>query len=278
VSPRSTHFLPTLALLLLTRSSLADDTQQCVDGYVEAQKLQRAAKLLAARDRLIVCADAKCPDAVRSDCLQWMAWNEAAIPSILLQPLLPEGASLASLRIEVDGQSVTTPAPGYPLPLDPGAHRLRFTLPGAEPSEQQIRLRPGEKARPVTIQLRVAEAVEPPSEGPSAESVAAYTLWGLGGAGLIAFAILGSVGNSEIDDLSESCAPDCTDAEVDQAWNKLIAADVSGVVGLVSLALGMVVYFTQPDEPATESAQRLLPRFASRPLAGGALLEATVAF
>jgi len=278
MSPRLTLVLTALTLSLLPRPAGADGTKQCVDSYVEAQKLQRAAKLLGAREELIVCADATCPDAVRSDCLQWLGWNEAAIPSILLEPVLPEGASRSSLRIELDGQPVSLPGSGQPLLLDPGSHRLRATLPGAEPSEQAIALRPGEKARRVTLQLRRAEQHENPSAGPSDESVAAYSLWGLGGAGLLTFAILGSVGKSKLDELSESCAPNCTESQVDKAWNKLIAADVCGAVGLVALVVGTIVYAAQPDDAATETARRSLPRLDVRPTAGGALFEAAVRF
>jgi hypothetical protein len=278
VSPRLPLLLPPLVALLWTSPAAADDTERCVDAYVETQKLQRAGKLVAARAALIVCADAKCPDAVRTDCLQWMAWNEAALPSILLQPVLPEGASPASLRVEIDGSPMATPPAGHPILLDPGLHRVRLSLPGAEPSEQQISLRPGEKARRVTIALRVAQPEETSSAGPSDQAVGAYTLWGIGGAGVLAFAVLGLVGRSEIDDLSASCAPNCTEDQVDKAWNKLIAADVCGAVGLVSLVVGTVLYAALPDEAERELARLPLRYLAVRPTVGGGVFETAISF
>jgi hypothetical protein len=273
---RSLHQLVTaLTLVLVAQPAEADDTQKCVDAYVQAQRLQRADQLLAARVELAVCADAKCPDAVRIDCLEWKASNEAAIPSILLQPGLPDGASPSDLRVEVDGRQVTTPVPGQLLELEPGTHRLRFTLPGSEPIEERVQLRPGERAHQVAIQLAPGDSVP---AGPSAESVAAIGLWALGGAGVALFAVLGTVGRREIDDLSESCAPSCTEDQVDVAWNKLIAADVSGAVGLVALAVGTVVYFAQPDERSSQTGRLSRPRVDVGPLAGGALFQAAIGF
>ena len=51
------------------------------------------------------------------------------------------------------------------------------------------------------------------------------------------FAYFGATGQSELDSLRATCAGHCQQSAVSDAWNKLIVADVSLSIGVVSVAL-----------------------------------------
>jgi hypothetical protein len=58
-------------------------------------------------------------------------------------------------------------------------------------------------------------------------------------------------------DLERSCAPFCTDSQIDRVQQRALLANVSLGIGLGSLAAAAVVYFLSAPEPAAEPTLEL---------------------
>jgi hypothetical protein len=258
----------------VSSGAAADETAECVHAYEQAQVLQKASKLLDARMQMLKCAHVRCPDIVRGDCVQWLNAVDAQIPSIVLGAVGPDGHDVIAVQVWVDGRKALDGLDGRALPMDPGPHHFRFVVHGAEPVELQVLVREGEMRRPLIVRFQPAKEVAAPQRP---VPVASWLLWGAGGVGVGAFAILGLQGRSELDHLSETCKPNCSKADEDAAWRKLAAADVCGAVGLVALGAGTWIYVARPTRsPAAASLPQTLLSF--RGLPGGGWLGARLAF
>ena len=66
----------------------------------------------------------------------------------------------------------------------------------------------------------------------------AYVALGLGTVALGGFALFGISGRNRYDALIDRCAPNCPEDEAREVRKRLVAADISLVVGLVSLGIG----------------------------------------
>jgi hypothetical protein len=84
----------------------------------------------------------------------------------------------------------------------------------------------------------------------------------LGGIGLAGFGVFGTFGASGLNDsnnLHSTCAPGCTDAQVQPVRMKLIAADIGLGVGVVSLVAAIwigVRGLTHSPSPSAQGASR----------------------
>lgn len=263
-----------LAAVSTARPADADQVAACVRAYDQSQVLMRASKLLDARDMLLLCSDASCPEVVRTDCIQWAASVEQALPSVVLGATGPDGVDAISVRVWLDGREVAQSLDGRALPLDPGPHRFRFEIDGADPVERPLLVREGEKRRPVTVRFvaRQTEAHERPVPALS------YAAWAVGGLGFAGFAVLGIKGRTELEHLSDTCKPNCSKADEDAAWNKLIAADACGAIGLVATVIGTWLYVTRPERPASQQASFSSAALGVRSLPGGAMVGARIGF
>ncbi len=63
--------LTALGSLLGLRPASAAEKEECIQAYVQAQKLKAEGKLLFAQTQLRACSDASCPDLLRQECTQW---------------------------------------------------------------------------------------------------------------------------------------------------------------------------------------------------------------
>jgi hypothetical protein len=80
-----------------------------------------------------------------------------------------------------------------------------------------------------------APAPEVASAGPAEPSHApAWILGGLVVTGAVAFGVLGVSGYRDAEHLRSTCAPDCASSDVSAARRKLVLADVSLAVALLS--------------------------------------------
>jgi hypothetical protein len=107
-----------------------------------------------------------------------------------------------------------------------------------------------------------ASAAAPPEPAPAAAPQGAALVplaWFGAGISLIAlgsFAYFGATGTSDLNRLRDQCAGHCAQSDVDAAWNKLVAADISLAVGVVSGGIAGWLFFqaarSTHDGPATE--------------------------
>jgi hypothetical protein len=231
----------------LSRPSLAADDQQCVGAYEDAQVLRRTGKLRAAREAAVVCARSTCPEVARKDCAGWVDTIQQEIPTVAVTVRDDEGHEVAA-KVLIDGvpRDITG---GRAFELDPGSHVFRAERAGASPVESTLTLVQGEHARAVRLvfprpnppPLSLTKPRENDGTGVSPR-VTALVVLGASVAVLGASAYLGLSGRGDLDDLRSSCAPRCSDEEVDPVRRKLIISDVTFGVGLVGTAVALYLF------------------------------------
>jgi hypothetical protein len=248
------------AVLTPALARAADST--CAAAYENAQILRQRGELIAARDAALVCAQAACPGVARRDCAAWAGELEREIPSIIVIARDEASGDEGGARILVDGAPRADAASGRAFALDPGAHVFRIERAGNEPFEQTVTIVRGDRERILRFALRreqtPAQAAVPvapaPSNAvaPSGTSPEARTLWpgaiaGVGAAAALGVsAWLGVTGRNELDDLRGTCAPACSDGDVDPVRTKLIASDIALGVGIVGAAVAIYLLVHPP--------------------------------
>jgi len=219
-----------LVLAFAPRVARADDPKaRCLEAHVAGQLHQRQGALRAARAALLVCARPECPEPVPSHCARWLAEVDRRQPSIVPSALGPDGRDRADVRVLVDGALVAERLDGRAVPVDPGAHRLRFEIPGAPDIERQLVIREGDKERAVAVSFVTAPRLAP------------WVLAVGGTAGLAtgaAFAARGFAQRSEL----EQCRPHCPSARIDPVRRQFLIADVAAAAGAVALSVAVYLW------------------------------------
>jgi hypothetical protein len=231
------------------------DGDACLAAPVEGQQLQRAGKLLAARDRFASCARKACPAEIIQDCTRWGQQVASAVPSVILVARDGKGRDLVDVEVAIDGQAaVAVGARG--LELDPGSHRFVFHRQHAADVEVSVLLREGERDRPVAAAFdvparRPAATEEPPATPSRPVPVAAWITGAVGVLGFASFATFGVLGVS--DRASSGCDVGCSQSQKDHVDGELRAADISLGVGVVALGVATWLYLTRRTVLASEA-------------------------
>lgn len=252
----------------------ADMKKECVAAYESAQVLRKDRKWKEALEPLEVCSQSKCPGVVRKDCVAWKKEITTNMPTVIFVVRDTSGNVVKDVRVLVDGKVVREELDDAPVTVDPGDHLFRYEQKGAEPIEQSVEIRSGDKDRRLSVTMTALPPPPPPSAPPYRPPVFVYVLGGVGVAGIAAFAALGTLGKSERDDLAATCAPACSDDDVSSVRTKLIAADVSLGVGVAALGVG--TYFVLRGVLAKPEAAPPAPEagalwFDWQPLPGGGM-------
>jgi hypothetical protein len=262
-----------------------DEKATCIEAYEQAQKLRQEGHMSDAKKKLMVCVREVCPPVLRRDCDQWLTDLNQVMPSIVIAAKGPQGSDVAEVKVMMDGHVLTEHLDGKAISLDPGMHSFRFVYGQLPPIEQQLLLREGEKNRAVAISFSSAgpeaAAQQPTAPAASTEKhrpvpASVYVLGGVGMLALGSFAYFGLQGRSAASDL-DACKPNCLEADVDRARTKLIIADVSLGVSVISLGTAVYLLLTRPEVDAAEKPATTT-RWNVHPVAGGAVAGFSGAF
>jgi hypothetical protein len=262
-------FLGVLAMLAGVSSHASaqgDNKTVCTDSYVANQKLRREGKLTLAREQLVQCAQESCPGAIKTDCARWLGELEQNIPTIVIDAKGRDGKDTVAVRVFVDGDKVADQLDGRPIPIDPGAHTLRFEHEGANAVEQAVVVQQGVKNRSVIVSFAPAATADPEpnggtnqppptngDDGPPVHWAAVAVVGALSLGAFGCFIGFGVTGKNEADELDRTCGENavdpnlrktCTDEQIDPVRTKLIVADVSLGVGIAAaaVAIGLIVW------------------------------------
>lgn len=258
----------------------------CAQAYEKAQEERADGRLNAALAELRLCVESACPEFVREDCKRWLNETEAELPTVVFS-VVRDGKDVAESDVFCDGELLIGVLDGKAVPIDPGFHVFTARILGAEPVENKVLIRAGERNRIVDFDFHVSAPPSTPSAPPLSESlpIAAtettsrsrlywtYGLSGIGVLGLAGFTLFGTWGRSEKSDLEHSCAPYCDASQVDSVRTKYHIADTCLGVGLVSLGVATYLYISSRgkdrgiQEGSTASVE-LVPRLTG---AGGVL-------
>ncbi|AUX26328.1 uncharacterized protein SOCEGT47_068890 [Sorangium cellulosum] len=242
--------LSALACLTPARAH-AGDVEACLTASEEGQRLRDEGRLREARARFIACGDAACPALVRSDCAGWLSELEARMPTLILSAQDARGHDVADVQVTLDGAPLAARLDGRAVEVDPGEHVLRFERAGSAPVALRLVVREGEKLRRVSARLtspaapgagagapgRGAGASREDAGAPSSAGVPILpiALGGVAVAGGVAYAAFGLSARADADHLRATCAPRCTEADVDAVRTKVVAANIAFGVGVAAL-------------------------------------------
>ena len=275
---RASLLLPLLLLLAPARAHGAEGaTAQCASSYADAQLLRQRGKLLAAREHAAVCAREQCPEIGRRDCARWAEELGREIPSVVVVVRDDSDRDVSAQRLLVDGVPRVEVASGRAFELDPGAHVFRVERANAPPVERSVTVYQGERDRLLRITVPAGAVAAPPPSvpTPSAASVPpspgaaraapgdrpSYTLaavvTGVSVASFVASGYLGLTGRQQLSDLRTSCAPSCTDAQVDPVRTRLTLSDATLGVGIVGAALAAYLFVRTASERSAASSAHL---------------------
>ena len=247
------------ALALTSSPSARADVRACIDAHSEGQVLRDQSHFLEARHRFVSCADPACPDAIRAECANLLTELERSLPTVVLAVRDAQGRDVPGVRVELDGQPLENALNGRAVSVDPGAHSFRFIAPDGRTEVIEAVALELVKGRPVEAEFdapvsALPAASSPPAPAQSATSVApgssharptlAYVLGGVGIAALAGSAVFAWSGRSQRNELSETCAPGCSDDQVSPVRTKYLLADILLGVGLGSLGAGTYFYFS----------------------------------
>ncbi|WP_437614416.1 hypothetical protein WMF20_15495 [Sorangium sp. So ce834] len=246
----------------------AGDAEACFTASEEGQRLRDEGRLREARARFIACGGAGCPDLVQSDCAGWLTDVTARVPTLILSAQDEQGHDVADARVTIDGAPLAARLDGKAVEVDPGEHVLRFERAGSAPVELRLVVREGEKLRRVSARLaRPGAGAIPPREDRDAPSPASalFLPIALGGAAAVSgvvYAALGLSARADADRLRATCAPRCTEADVDAVRAKILGANIAFGVGVAALGgavAALVLRRAEPAAPAAATAVHVLP-------------------
>jgi hypothetical protein len=229
-------------------SPSAGDT--CVMAYEQAQQNQRAHRMLQARADLQLCQRV-CPSMLTLDCDRWLGEVSGAIPTVILYAVDRQGRSLSAVRVLVDGAPLVESLDGAQVEVDPGEHTFTFEGRRGGRTETRVAVRSGERAQTISVHLDEA-ALGALSSPPTAT-------WVLGGvaAGALALGgVLAIKGHVDRSDLEESCAPSCSDEDVDTVRTEWAVAGVAAGVGAAAAIAALVVWASDGGATAPASGAR----------------------
>lgn len=256
-----------LSLSMIAPPALAQRRDECVAAFDRAQTLRAQGQLRAARASFVVCASDSCPAPLRKDCAQGLSAIDTDLPTVVLGARDSAGHDIAPSAVYVDDELVPA-ADGRAITYDPGPHVIRFEHPPDAPVTEHVILRVGEHNREIlaTFQAPLPSSAAPPaptaSPSPPPEAPAPppaekhstrptgwiLALTGVGALGLGSFAYFAATGYSAKQQLEGSCAPGCTDDEVNRVRYRYIAADASLGVGLIALGVAAYLLFSSSSD------------------------------
>lgn len=237
------------------------DRNACVNAFVEAQKLRKSGSLVKARSELVTCAQNSCPEVVRDKCVAWLPEVEAETPSVILVAKTRDGSDLTDVEVRIDEENGTHRIDGQSISLDPGEHLFVFQR-GAERKEERVVLSARLKDRRVEVSFGKLEEPKRVATRPKPRKksvpVGVYVLGSVGVVALGSFGYFGLTALSDKKELEEDCAPGCTQDQKKSVDTKLLIADISLGVAVVSLGAATWIFLANRDDSG-EVAVRALP-------------------
>jgi hypothetical protein len=190
---------------------------------------------------------------------------QAAIPTIVLAADDGEGRDITDVSVKSGDAVVVERLDGRAIEFDPGTYDFRFERsdkgPSGAPRTMTVHqvLREGEKNRvvrasfksPVTVSTAPSPAA--PQRRPAGYVVpAVLAVVGLAGLGTAIYSRVSF--NNNVNDLRDSCAPECTQSQRSDLSSKVVTANVAFGIGIGAVALAGLTWFLLAPRPAVRTA------------------------
>ena len=272
-----------LAVAAVAAPASGDETKDCIAASTQGQNLRDQGHYRRARDQFQMCSRDACPAVIKQSCVGWLEDLENAWPSIVVNAKDETGADLVDVTVVIDGTPLVSRLDGKPQLVDPGEHDFHYETSGYPPVEEHLVIHAGEKSRVLSVQF--GEGARPTRRGGGGGTGGGggvpIAAWVLGGIALAAFGAEAIVGIPAVVDRSNlfnsPCGMNhtCDQGQVDSIRNRFVAADVFGVVGLVTAGIAIYLFATSAPSHETPKASRV--DVAPLP-GGGAMARWGVAF
>jgi hypothetical protein len=265
---RTAVLAATLALAMSWAAGAHADQASCFSAPVEGQKLRKAGKLLAARQQFLSCAQKECPDEIVGDCAQWASEVERALPSIVVAARDGAGHDLVNAGASIDGGAFA-PIGTRAIKVDPGKHTVVVRTAEGVEKDTSFSVQEGEYGRNfvVTFGGPPDRQEAPASAGDRPVPPVVWVLGAVGGAGLLSFAVFGTLGVSARS--AADCDVGCSRADKSDVDTKLLIADVSLGIGLVALGVATALYVMRPRAAAAAAILDVRPYGTGSAALGG---------
>jgi hypothetical protein len=262
-----------LALVFALSPARADQVDDCIRASSEGQRLRNEGKLSAAAGELAVCVGTSCPAMIRRDCEGWVREVESSMPTVIFAATDAQGHDRSQVQVFVDGARLLDRLDGKPVPLDPGAHAVKYVSADGVESTMDLVARVGEKNRVVSMQLALSAppvssgspaptssgSEPPPSPPPNDVSPRPTTTrrvpilaWVLGTVSVVGFGAATYFDLSATSDthtLRATCDPRCAHTDIDAIDTKYRVAGVALGTGLVAAGLTLFLILSSTTAP-----------------------------
>ncbi len=172
------------------------------------------------------------------------------------------------VKVELNGREVPAQRLGQELAVHPGTVKVKVTAPGYHQAEQQLLVSAGNLEN-VPVVLTPSDQPVPPPDPDTEESGFGLREWGfvtagVGLAGMLTFAIAGTMANGRYADIEEACGgtqcpDDSYNDDIEGGRRMDIAANVGLGIGIAGLVAGAVMigvgWPSDEQEPAETAVQ-----------------------
>src|SRR5262249_2827602 len=138
----------------VARKSRSAVAAMCTAAYDDSLRLRADGQLLAARDKLVMCARPAC-GAVQRRCASELMQVEADLAWIVPVASDDGGQSLVETTVRMDGRPLLLRVDGRSVTVDPGMHEFTFETAGAPPATLRALIPLGGRNRPIAAVLHV---------------------------------------------------------------------------------------------------------------------------
>jgi hypothetical protein len=248
-----------LVIATLLSPARADVAGRCADAAERGSDLRAQGRLLAAAKLFEECSVDACPKIVREDCRAALHAVREATPRVTVRVRDASGLDATHARVTVDGAEASPEACAQGIPVDPGAHVVRASLPDLPPLDREVIVAATDRLRAVEL------APAGPAPGPRrtlipppesrANRTPAIVTGAFGLASLGVFGVLGIASLVDYHHLEDTCHGACSPDQVAPARTRAAIGDVFLGAGVVSLAVATALWFAAPKRrPATPIA------------------------
>ena len=254
----------------------APTPHDCAAASEDASSLQKQEKLVAAKDRFLVCADAACPAEIRDECAHRLTELTDATPSVVFDVKDASGNDTSAVRVTMDGTLLVDHLGAAAVTIDPGEHTFHFdTTDPSQSVEKKFVVRDGEKNRHLAVTLGGAPATaamqttpdQAPHSSMGEQKLIAIVAGGVGIIGLGVGAIFGVLAISQNSN-SKTDPPVQALSDYNAANTSATLSDVGFIAGGVLVAGAAVLWFTAPSGAQVQVAPTAGPQGAGLTLRG----------
>ncbi len=204
---------------------------------------------------------------------------EAQIPKLVIE----RGVGAEAASIKLDGVALGESSVGKEVRVNPGVHKIEFTLPDGSTDKRTVHIQEGDSK---TVKLTADLRDEPPPDDDgsglddgtvkSDSNVLPWVAIGVGGASLLSSGVFFLMRSSTIGDHDDQCVDDVCPRSLEDTGGKgktyTTLGNVTLGVGLLGVGIGTVMLLTDdgPEVAAdADTAKREPPEPTVRVLVGG---------